>query len=118
MPGAAQATGTVPVDLGDGVQRNLKFTLRAAKDLEARTGKKLSDLQGDLDIDILALLLHLGLRWESPNLTEDQILDAVNMQQLGAIGTALQQAFGVASPAPNPAPALAPATPTVLTTTG
>ncbi len=93
----------VAVNLGDGKERHLKFTLRAVKQLkeyEKTVGKSLDELTKENDPGVVVYLLQLGLRHEEPDVTEDQLYDTIDMRNMPEIGERIQEAFGVASPPP------------------
>jgi len=101
-------TRGVPVDLGDGVPRRLRYSLRTMREVRQAFG----DIeQFDAHDENLGKLLWFGLRHEDDTLSVPQVEELVDLEHLTTIMEAVTEALG------GKALAVALTTPTGATTT-
>lgn len=85
---------TVPVLLDR--QRNIKCTLGTLIKFKKATGKQVMDLTdiSQLDLEDLAVLTHLMLVWEDPELTLEQVEDMLGMDEMKRLADAFAEVMG------------------------
>ncbi len=88
---------TVKITLNDGVERTIKFTLNALAELEDKFGSvqaAFDKLEKENSMKALRAILWAGFLHESPNLTEREVgnlIDIAYMQELvESLGTAFE----------------------------
>ena len=88
---------TVKITLNDGIERKIKFTLNALAELEMKFGSvqaAFDKLEKENSMVALRTILWSGFLHESPNITEQQVgnlIDLAYMQELvESLGTALE----------------------------
>lgn len=78
----------IKIKLGDGVERELRFTLNALAELEDRYGTPqaaFDKLEKEQSMKALRFILWAGMIHDSPDLTEMQVgnlIDTANMQEM------------------------------------
>ena len=89
---------TIKIALSDGVQRTVRFTLNALAELEDRYGSvqtAFDKLEKENSMKALRCILWAGFLHESPDLTEQEVgnlIDIAYMQELvGSLNSALEQ---------------------------
>lgn len=95
----------VPVTLADGKERHLFFTARDAKAVRKIWDSQTEESDG---LDMLAAVLHIGLKREDPELTEDTILDLIPMKNVRSLNDTVLEAMGVEKPKGVPEDVTAP----------
>lgn len=109
-------TRGIPVVLGDGRERHLRYSLASLQEIDKTLGPQMST--GTVKGDHIATLLWFGLRWEDPELTPEQVGDLVDLENLETVVEAMGKALGNKAkvkfldptpPAPTPSPDTTPA---------
>ena len=99
MSNLVEARGkAVKITLNDGVERSVKFTLNALAELEDKFGSvqaAFDKLEKENSMKALRAILWAGFLHESPNLTESEVgnlIDLTFMQELlSSVGEAFEQ---------------------------
>jgi hypothetical protein len=97
-------TGRKPitVDLGDGVERTLRFTLRVANRIKQQFGgfEAMNQALKSDPLEILPDLLHAGMK-PNDDVTPDDIQDIIDMARIAEITDAFSEAFNGKKPEKN-----------------
>lgn len=92
------------ITLSDGVERNIKFTLNAMAELEDKYGS-VEEAFDQLDkgsIKAVRAVLWAGLIHESPELTEQQVGNLIDIQYLQDLVETMGNAISADLPDPTP----------------
>lgn len=87
---------TIKITLNDGVERNVKFTLNALAELEDMFGSvqaAFDKLEKENSMKALRAILWAGLIWESPDLTELQVGNLIDIAYMQDLVDSLGAAF-------------------------
>lgn len=87
---------TVKITLNDGVERTLKFTLNALAELEDKFGSvqaAFDKLEKENSMKALRAVLWAGFIHESPNLTELEVGNLIDMAYMQELVETLGEAF-------------------------
>lgn len=80
----------LPITLADGKERHLRFTVRDAKEVYALQEQQ----ERRTPIEETLQILLIGLRHDDPSLTEDALLDLVDMADLPMLSRSVREAMG------------------------
>lgn len=87
---------TVKITLNDGVERTLKFTLNALAELEDKFGSvqaAFDKLEKEKSMKALRTILWAGFLHESPNLTEHEVGNLIDIAYMAKLEESLGAAF-------------------------
>lgn len=97
-------TESVKIALSDGVERMLRYPLKALKEAKAEFGASVMSIEGlrSLNEDNLGRLIWYGLRADDPNITVEQVDALIEMPMLPYIMQQYALALGGSLPEPDP----------------
>ena len=87
---------TIKVTLNDGVERNIKFTLNALAELEDKFGSvqaAFDKLEKENSMKALRAVLWAGFLHESPNLTEQEVGNLIDLGYMQELIASLNKAL-------------------------
>lgn len=87
---------SVPVELDK--TRNLRLGVNAICDIEAITGKPISQLNDGAGFTEIRAILYCGLRWESKDITLEEVGEMMEESDLDYIGNKIGEAIELALP--------------------
>jgi hypothetical protein len=98
---------TIKITLNDGVERKVKFTLNALAELEDMYGSvqaAFDKLEKENSMKALRAILWAGLIWDSPDLTEMQVGNLIDIEYMQSLVETLSVAFDDNMVVPEPLP--------------
>lgn len=102
MPQIARPTSGVKITLADGVERTLRYTLRAMREAAEEFGGSITSAETlkKLDENTLGKLIWYGLRADQPDLTVEQVEELIDPTMLRYCLGQYKLALGGALPEP------------------
>lgn len=95
---------TVKITLNDGIERRLKFTLNALAELEDKFGSvqaAFDKLEKENSMKALRTILWAGFLHETPNLTEREVGNLIDIAYMQELVESLGKAFENDMPVPT-----------------